>query len=535
MNFFFDMMLRSSLVMTVAFAGLWMLRRQPAAFRHWLLAAALALAAAQPLIKWAAPAWRMPAVVAAVEIDGPIFDANFQTDQLVVVTSTKSAVIDWRRALTILWLAGSGISLSIMAMGAAWLWWLGSRGIAAGSNWTDIEAELRDHLSLRRPTRVLVTDHPALLVTWGVIAPVILLPAGAGSWSADRIRLVLAHEMAHLVRRDWMIQVLAETVRAINWFNPLFWLACARLRRESEHACDDIVLDLGIGGTSYASHLIELARTFSVHGRTWLPAPSIARPSTLERRVRAMLNPQVNRRRVSAARRLGLASLLVAIAVPIAAAARAQNTPAGTVTDPSGRPLGDAAVRLQNPNGEPVFDTRSDANGYFQFPEVPAGDYLLSVRSPGFSTQRQRVRLSGGAVTFSIKLPVGTLRETVTVKGGAPGADRERSVQTAAPDAAPTCGSNAGGQLSPPAKIRDVRPRYKQAWIGQNLKGSVLMQATIGVDGKVRNVELISGAEAELEDEAIAAVSLWEFSPTYLNCEPVEVRMFVTVNFSVEQ
>ena len=249
-----------------------------------------------------------------------------------------------------------------------------------------------------------------------------------------------------------------------------------------------------------------------------------------------MLNPQVNRRRVSISRRLVFAMLLLAIAVPIAAAARAQNTPTGTVTDPSGRPLGDAAVRLASIDGEPVFDTKSDANGHFQFSEVRAGDYLLSVRSPGFSTQRQRVRLSGGGVTFAVRLPVGTLRETVTVKAGGPGSDGDRSVATAAPYAPPTCASTAAGQLSPPAKIRDVRPRFKRAWVEQNLKGSVLMQATIGTDGKVRNVELVSGTEsAELEDEAIAAVSLWEFSPTYLNCEPVEVRMFVTVNFTVDQ
>ena len=97
MTVFFDMMLRSSLVIALALAGLWLLRRQPAASRHWLLAAALSLAAAQPLIKWAAPAWRMPVAVATVEIDGPVFDANFQADQLVVVTGTRSAAIDWRR------------------------------------------------------------------------------------------------------------------------------------------------------------------------------------------------------------------------------------------------------------------------------------------------------------------------------------------------------------------------------------------------------------------------------------------------------
>jgi TonB family protein len=529
-----DMILRSSLVVTLGLAALWMLRRQPAALRHSLLAATLVLAVAQPGINSIAPSLQIPAMpITSVEIDGAVFDVS-QLDQFSVVTTQVASTIDWRRLLIMFWLAGTAVSLLMMAAGAVWLSWLGSRAIAAGSNWTDIQSQIGANLDVRRQPRVLITQHPAMLVTWGAIAPVILLPAGAGSWSPDRIRLVLAHEMAHVIRHDWLVQLAAETIRAINWFNPLFWLACSRLRRESEHACDDIVLALGIGGTSYASHLVDLARTFSVHGRTWLPAPSIARPSTLERRVRAMLNPQVDRRRVSVPRRLAFAMLLLLMAVPIAAAAREQNTPSGTVTDPRGRALGDAAIRLASTNGEPVFDTTSDGNGNFEFPEVPAGDYLLSVRSPGFSTTRQRVQLPGGGVTFSIRLPVGTLRETVTVKGGSPALDGPRSVVTAPPYAAPTCAPNAAGQLSPPRKIRDVRPRYMQAWLGQNRQGSVLMQATIGTDGKVRNVELISGADADIDDEAIAAISLWEFSPTYLNCEPVEVRMFVTVNFTVE-
>ena len=84
-------------------------------------------------------------------------------------------------------------------------------------------------------------------------------------------------------------------------------------------------------------------------------------------------------------------------------------------------------------------------------------------------------------------------------------------------------------------KLRDVRPRYKQAWASANLEGNVLMQARIGVDGKVRAVEVVSPGNVELEDEAIAAVSQWEFSPTYLNCEPIEVRMYVTVSFKADK
>ncbi len=77
-------------------------------------------------------------------------------------------------------------------------------------------------------------------------------------------------------------------------------------------------------------------------------------------------------------------------------------------------------------------------------------------------------------------------------------------------------------------KLRDVRPRYSQAWADANVEGSVLMSARIGTDGKVQAVEVVSPGNVELEDEAIAAVSQWEFSPTYLNCEPIEVRMYVT-------
>ena len=142
-----------------------------------------------------------------------------------------------------LWAIGAGVSLAILLSGAIWLSWLGAKATEAGDRWRAEAEVLRARMGLSRPVRILVTTHPALLVTWGTIAPVILLPADAPSWSADRIRLVLVHEFAHLVRRDWLIQLAGEVARAINWFNPLFWIACARLRRESEYACDDIVLD----------------------------------------------------------------------------------------------------------------------------------------------------------------------------------------------------------------------------------------------------------------------------------------------------
>ena len=111
-----------------------------------------------------------------------------------------------------------------------------------------------------------------------------------------------------------------------------------------------------------------------------------------------------------------------------------------------------------------------------------------------------------------------------------------KTVSAARRAAPPVCGSTElGGNLKPPMKLHDVRPRYRQALIDANVEGSILLQARIGVDGKVQEVEVVSPVNADLEDEAIAAVSQWEFSPTYLNCEPIEVRMYVTVSFKIER
>ena len=530
-----ELALRSSLVLGVALAASWTLRRQPAALRHSLLAAAILLASAQPLMNRIVPVWAIPSTSWTIH-DTPAAASDTVTTH-VAFESTASVIvgaeaIDWLALAYRIWLAGTVLSLSILILGLLWLTWLGSRARDAGSPWQQAADDLRAQLSIDRPVRIAIARHPALLVTWGAIAPVILLPADADSWPAERIRLVLAHELAHLVRRDWLIQLGAELGRAINWFNPLFWMACAQLRRESEYACDDIVLDLGASGTAYASHLIDLARSFSVHGRTWLPAPSIARPSTLERRVRAMLNPQVNRRPVSPLRRALLALALIAVAVPIAAVTATAGAPGGVLRDPSGRVLPGATVRLSRVGTDAIHETQTDSTGAFQFGELPDGDYLLSARLPGFQSARTRVRVSASTPPLDFIAQVATLSETVTVTPGS--VDKPYSPRYV--PGTPTCGSTElGGNLKPPAKLKHVTPRYKTEWSNAGLSGSVLLQALIGKDGKIRDVAVVSPLNADLEEEAVAAVSQWEFSPTWLNCEAIEVRMFVTVRFTSER
>ena len=93
-----------------------------------------------------------------------------------------------------------------------------------------------------RPVTLLQSSHPSLLVTWGLARPKMILPSAAGAWTDERARVVLSHELAHIRRGDWIVQLSAELLRAFYWFNPLLWVACRQLRLESEHACDDEVM-----------------------------------------------------------------------------------------------------------------------------------------------------------------------------------------------------------------------------------------------------------------------------------------------------
>jgi hypothetical protein len=115
------------------------------------------------------------------------------------------------------------------------------------------------------------------------------------------------------------VQVAAEVLRAVHWFNPLVWLACRQLRVGSEQACDDAVLRRGVDAADYASHLLAVARHVVSAGGGWASAPAIAHVSTLERRIAAMLNASCNREPVTRTSRALAVLATVAMTVPVAA------------------------------------------------------------------------------------------------------------------------------------------------------------------------------------------------------------------------
>ena len=90
-----------------------------------------------------------------------------------------------------------------------------------------------------------------------------------------------------------------------------------------------------------------------------------------------------------------------------------------------------------------------------------------------------------------------------------------------------------GGKIRPPTKVKDVKPVYPDAARSGRVQGVVIIEATIGANGRVIDTKILRSV-AMLDQAALDAVKQWEFTPTLLNGKPVPVVMTVTVNFKLQ-
>jgi TonB family protein len=374
-------------------------------------------------------------------------------------------------------------------------------------------------------------------LTWGLIRPCVLLPAGAMEWSDERRRVVLCHELAHIARHDWAVQMCAEVTRGFYWFHPLAWFAAASLRAEGERACDDSVLNGGVDASTYANQLLELARTFRNAHHGWSAALAIARPSNLERRFIAMLNPNLNRGGISRRTRLLLKLVALCLILPLAAIRLpGQNLSGkftGTVSDPSGGAVPNATIVMTNHKANTVDMTTSDAEGNFAFKALSAGEYEMKVLKPGFAVYRvpQVVLEPGRDLTMAAKLDIGGINETVDVRAEG----SAKAAESAEAEAkSKTIRIRIGGSVAAAKVITKVQPVYPQSAKAAGAQGSVLLHAVVGKDGTPHSLQVLnSQINPDLARAAVEAVSQWRYQPTLLNGEPVEIDTTVTVNFKL--
>jgi TonB family protein len=383
------------------------------------------------------------------------------------------------------------------------------------------------------PVPILTSPHISGPLVTGILRPVILLPDDSLTWAPSRRRAVLAHELAHIRRRDPMILLAAHLATIVYWFHPLCWLAAARLRIESERACDDAALRIGLLPSGYAGHLLDLARMFNPQ-----PAIPMATTSHLESRVKSILDPFVNRS--FAARRTWLAAALITAAVtaPLTVLSlHAQTTGGGNivgrVADPTGAVVARAQVIASNWDAHITEVANSDSVGSFAFNNIPAGSYTLEVRAGGFAVARMDnlILVNGGTLRADANLVVGTIGENIRVLP--PGALALAIVRQAAP-AASSRPIRVGGNVQSAKLTQQVRPVYPAGLLAQGVEGTVVLSAVISKEGVPMSLHVQKSAGTDFDEAAMKAVQQWRYQTTLLNGEPIEVLTTITVDFKLQ-
>ncbi|MFN0051629.1 MAG: M56 family metallopeptidase [Planctomycetales bacterium] len=173
-------------------------------------------------------------------------------------------------------------------------------------------------LAIRSSVTLLLHPDKTIPVVWGIVHRRLMLPAAAREWSSEQLRSVLLHELAHVKRRDTLALLLTQVAGALHWFNPLVWLAAWRMNVERERACDDLVLASGVRPSVYAGHLLEVATGNSPVVWTHACGLTMARSSSLDGRLAAVLGRNLNRRSVSMTLAVMALAIMAGIAVPLA-------------------------------------------------------------------------------------------------------------------------------------------------------------------------------------------------------------------------
>jgi beta-lactamase regulating signal transducer with metallopeptidase domain len=224
-------------------------QRSSAAQRHHVWAATILASLALPFFALVLPAWRSVTLGSAAALWNPARANPASTSAhaipSVIINVASGSPISNKLAVfaLLVWVLGFSFIFLRLAAGLARLVWVAAHSKPLFDNvWMRTALELSEFHRISRSVRLLQCHSPlAMPLTWGIFRPVIVLPSSAAHWDDERRRIVLSHELAHIARQDWFLQICAELARAIYWLHPLVWLAAARLRQESERASDDAI------------------------------------------------------------------------------------------------------------------------------------------------------------------------------------------------------------------------------------------------------------------------------------------------------
>ena len=284
-----------------------------------------------------------------------------------------------------LWIAG----VFLLSLRAAGGWMraqrLKRRVLAASGELQDMMRRLKRRLSISAPVRVYTSAIVQVPTVIGWLRPYILLPVTAiTGLSESQLRAILAHELAHIRRHDYLVNLLQTAIETVLFYHPAVWWVGKQMRIEREHCCDDIAVEVCGNAIEYAEALAELEQ---LRGR--IPEPALAATGgELLGRIRRLLGQRPSEDYAS--RSLGTiaaaALVLFMIGVPATRSLKAAPQPPEIAVTPP-------PVAVAPPNAFPSKNPKTRMPAPPPSPEIqPAIDQALQALNPEVAALQAQAR-----------------------------------------------------------------------------------------------------------------------------------------------
>lgn len=264
------------------------------------------------------------------------------------------------------------------------------------------------------------SDRVESPVTFGWLRPAIVFPRRFERMDETQQRAIACHELLHVVRRDWLMNLLEEFLLTLFWFHPAVWWAMRSIRLAREQVVDREVVALTGARKPYLHALLEIA---GVARAVPLPAPLFLGETQLVQRV-ALLVKEV---RMSKLRLF--ASLLTALAILLVA--RGLVVRAFPLTAPSGTPpaVNSAAPGPVEPAGPPYPTTKDDTAQIYKVGGDVTAPVPIYKPEPGYTKEAKAAKLQGTVLLWIMVDASGSVTDVKLRKGVDKGLD-ESAVQT---------------------------------------------------------------------------------------------------------
>ncbi len=383
----------------------------------------------------------------------------------------------------------------------------------------DIEHQLKSLFQLNTSVKVLMSEEVKSPFVWRIKQPLILLPQASASWQHDRLLRVMAHEYAHIERRDWLYKLLSRCAVALFWCVPTAWMVSRKIDWYAEVACDDRVVQLLDCRGEYADDLMTLA-TDVKHS---IFALSYLRGSELYQRISMVLDPCRQKHRYSVWQRWLVLTVLALLFLPLASSRLKASTVYENIFDlgvfpepasvpllalPENSPIANNANRLRWLEQQMRLENKSVAPQQDENKTADAGDKKLLQMEKSY----QKAIAARGSIRSTEAMLVVHRPHQHKAFSGFSTAELNSNASIATPDIA------IKGYI--PTQV--VTPEYPKYALNRNITGRVVVQFDVDENGLVLNPRIVSAQPKSVFNKAVLkAIKEFRFTPLTMGDKPV--------------